>query len=509
MCPAPRSTRPAAVATGSARHPAEGVLTTVMLDDPNPESVAILAIPGSEAELIGRTLGHAGLASVACSDLDGFVSQLGRSGLAVLNEAAIATADLYALTSLVAAQPDWSDFPFILLTPSTGDEAARNIDAERLMRTLGNVTILEWPFHPMTFVSIARTALASRRRQYQLRDRMEALERSRATIAEGDERLKFAIAAGQLGFWELAFPDRSIVASPLCKTNLGLSPDAPLDYDGLIAIVDPEDRPRLIEAAQQAIDGRADYVVECRMTTGTTSQRWAEIRGRATYDGERPTGMVGLCRDITERKNVEERQHLLIRELHHRVKNTLSTVQAIVGATARGATSIEQFYHDFTGRIISLANTHTILTEEFWQKASIHELLAKELDLYDSGSERLRVKGPPLELPSGYAVPLGMAFHELTTNAAKYGALTNGHGYVAVEWMIDPEASPSRVDLAWTEHDGPTVAPPTRQGFGTRLLQRILTAQMSAEVAIDYDPGGLRVTVSFPLPESPQGAGPG
>lgn len=479
-----------------------------MLDDPNPEAVAILASPTDEAALIAGTLGQAGLASVTCLDLDGFIAQIARSGLAVLTEAAIGSADLYDLSSLVVGQPDWSDFPFILLTASTGDETSRNTEAERLMRTLGNVTVLEWPFHPMTFVSIARTALASRRRQYQLRDRMEALERSRTALAEGEERLKFAVAAGRLGFWELSFPERGLVASPLCKANLGLSPDAPLDYDGLVAIVDPEDRTKLLDAAQNAIDGHADYAIECRLSTGGAIQRWAEIRGRATYVQDRPTGLVGLCLDITDRKAAEERQNLLIRELHHRVKNTLSTVQAIVGATARGASSIDQFYHDFTGRIISLANTHTILTEEFWQKASIHELLAKELDLYDNGAERVRVNGPPLELPSGYAVPLGMAFHELTTNAAKYGALTNGHGYVAVDWSVESAASPQRVRLAWTEHDGPVVAPPTRQGFGTRLLQRILTAQMSADVGIDYDPSGLRVSVCFPLPETPSGAGP-
>lgn len=479
------------------------------LDDPNPEAVAILALPADEAALIAETLRQGGLASVTCADIESFTAQLARSGLAILAESAVASADLYGLSSMVAAQPDWSDFPFILLTPSSSDEASRNREAERLMRALGNLTILEWPFHPMTFVSIARTALASRRRQYQLRDRMEALERSRAALAEGDERLKFAVAAARLGFWELSFPERSLVASPLCKTNLGLPTDTSLDYEGLIALVDPQDRDRLLQAAQAAIDNHTDYSVECRLVPGTGVQRWAEIRGRATYNVERATGMVGLCLDITARKEAEDRQHLLIRELHHRVKNTLSTVQAIVGATARGATSIDQFYHDFTGRIISLANTHTILTEEFWQKASLHELLAKELDLYDSGSVRVRVDGPPLELPSGYAVPLGMAFHELTTNAAKYGALANGQGYVAVTWEIDPGCSPQRVRLAWTEHDGPAVSPPTRQGFGTRLLQRILTAQMSADVGIDYDPGGLRVSVSFPLPDMPSGSGPG
>ncbi len=473
----------------------------------NPEAVAILAPLGRDAEVIAGLLAADGIASVPCTDLAALLPELGRSGLSVLTEEALTSADLSGLIARIGSQAEWSDYPFILLTLKGGGPE-RNPVALRFMQALGNVTFLERPFHAMTFVSTARAALASRRRQYQARDRISALEASRAAIARSDDRLKFALAAGKLGAWELDFPDRALRATTICKANFGQPPEADLTYDGLLDLLVAADRQRVVDAAQRAIDTGTDYETSCRVATGDDEARWVEIRGRATYEGDRATGMVGITLDITQRKHAEARQQLLIRELHHRVKNTLSTVQAIVGSTARGATSIEAFYQDFTGRIISLANTHTILTEELWQRASLHELLGKELDLYDSEKARIRVSGPAIELPSEYAVPLGMAFHELTTNAAKYGALSNGRGRVSIAWSLDRAEGMPRVRLEWVEEGGPAVTAPTRKGFGTRLLQRVLTAQMKADVAIDYDPAGLRVSLAFPLPDGAAGAAP-
>lgn len=473
----------------------------------NPETVAILAPHGRDAAVIAGVLGEDGIEAHACDDLPSLARNLETSGLAVVTDEALLGADLAPLTSRIAEQAEWSDYPFILLT-RRGGGPERNPAALRQMQALGNVSFLERPFHPMTFVSLARTGLASRRRQYQARDRLAALEASRSEIARSDERLKFTLSAGDLGAWELAFPGRELTVTDICKGHLGLPADEPLPFSRLLDIIHPEDRPRVLKEAQAAIDSRQDYGISCRILTAADETRWVEIRGRATYENGRANRMAGVSLNVTERKRADERQNLLIRELHHRVKNTLSTVQAIVGSTARGATTIDDFYRDFTGRIMSLANTHTILTEELWQRASLHELLGKELDLYDTGKERVQVAGPPIELPSDYAVPLGMAFHELTTNAAKYGALSNGRGRVSVTWSLESDRAAPRVHLRWVEEGGPPVAKPTRQGFGTRLLDRVLTAQVKAEVGLDYDPRGLRVSVAFDLPDRPAGAAP-
>ncbi|HEU4488381.1 MAG TPA: HWE histidine kinase domain-containing protein, partial [Actinomycetota bacterium] len=136
-------------------------------------------------------------------------------------------------------------------------------------------------------------------------------------------------------------------------------------------------------------------------------------------------GAVNMLVDITDRKRAEEQQALLIRELHHRVKNTLATVQAIMGSTARASNTIEEFQQSFTGRIVALARTHTSLAEDRSQSITVRDLLCSELDPYDDGTEhRLRLEGPPIRLPSTIALPLGMAIHELTTNAVKYGSLS-------------------------------------------------------------------------------------
>jgi two-component sensor histidine kinase len=204
--------------------------------------------------------------------------------------------------------------------------------------------------------------------------------------------------------------------------------------------------------------------------------------------------------EIEERKQSQAQQSLLIRELHHRVKNTLATVQAVVGATARSTTNIDDFYEAFVGRIISLANTHSLLTEAVWQTASLTEILDKELSpYYDDTGVRISIEGPLVELPSEAAVPIGMAIHELTTNAVKYGALSVASGQVAVWWTSEPEDESIRLKLTWTERNGPPVSPPTRQGFGSRLLHRVLSTQLNAHVTMDFDKEGLRVSLDLVL----------
>jgi two-component sensor histidine kinase len=217
-----------------------------------------------------------------------------------------------------------------------------------------------------------------------------------------------------------------------------------------------------------------------------------------------PLRMVGVNVDVTRYKLAEQRQHLLIRELHHRVKNTLATVQAIVGSTARSTSSIDEFYQSFVGRIVSLARTHNLLTEDYWQKASLGDLIRTELGPYDDEAQkRVFISGPPVELPSEAAVPIGMAIHELTTNAAKHGALSTFGGKVDVHWSVEEREGRPTLNFAWLERDGPPVTTPSRQGFGSRLLQRVLTTQLNAEVSIDFREDGLRFTMIMPVPSNP------
>jgi two-component sensor histidine kinase len=181
------------------------------------------------------------------------------------------------------------------------------------------------------------------------------------------------------------------------------------------------------------------------------------------------------------------------------VKNTLATVQAILGTTARSSRTIEDFYRAFSGRIESLAKTHMLLTEDLWQIAKLRELLEIELRPYqNTGIERIRLDGPDVELPSEVAVPLGMALHELTTNAARFGALSARGGRLDVTWRVTSEHN-DVLHLEWTERDGPIIKAPDQQGFGSRVIHRVLAAQTGAEISVDFPSTGLQVKIDLPL----------
>jgi PAS domain S-box-containing protein len=214
----------------------------------------------------------------------------------------------------------------------------------------------------------------------------------------------------------------------------------------------------------------------------------------------RLVGAVNMLVDITDRKRAEERQALLVRELHHRVKNMLATVQAIMGSTARTSTTIGEFQEAFTGRIVALARTHSSLAEDDWQAIQIHTLLFNELEPYDDGSlTRIILQGPAVDLPSSVALPLGMAVHELTTNAVKHGALSVLGGSVSVTWSLTEGEGHRELAIEWVERDGPEVAQPTREGFGSRLLERVLDIQIGARTNVAYRPEGLQVHIVMPL----------
>lgn len=214
----------------------------------------------------------------------------------------------------------------------------------------------------------------------------------------------------------------------------------------------------------------------------------------------RLVGAVNMLVDITERKRAEEQQALLVRELHHRVRNTLATVQAIMGSTARSADTIEEFKTALIGRISALAKTHRLLTEEI-AAVAFGDLLHNELDAFDDGSDgRITLNGPEVYLSSNLAVSLGMAVHELTTNAAKYGSLSVVGGKVDVTWSTTIEATRRTLDFDWVESSGPAVTPPKRQGFGSRLLEFVLPGQIQATASIDYQRDGVQMHCSVPMP---------
>jgi PAS domain S-box-containing protein len=207
-------------------------------------------------------------------------------------------------------------------------------------------------------------------------------------------------------------------------------------------------------------------------------------------------GMGVVFRDITDRKKVEEQRDLLVRELHHRVNNTLATVQAIATQTFRNSVADASARQTFDARLLTLSKVHTALTHENWDNVSLHELITSTLEPHrPHDRETFTLSGPDMRVQPKSAVALAMALHELCTNAIKYGALSVDSGQVSIAW----EATSGRFILHWQEHGGPPVAAPARKGFGTVMIERALAAQLDGEVAIDYAPAGVVCTIEAPL----------
>ena len=217
-------------------------------------------------------------------------------------------------------------------------------------------------------------------------------------------------------------------------------------------------------------------------------------------DDGRVVGIFVDGNDVTDHVGAEKSQAMLVRELHHRVRNTLATVQGVMNSTARTAETIEDYQWAFSGRISSLARTHSLLTEEIQQFVSFPLLLRQEVGVYAEGvTDRVVLEGPEVELPSQLAVPLGMTIHELTTNAFRHGALSSPKGRVTVTWSVVPAKDKRILTCRWIEVDGPTVAPPVRQGFGSMILTRILAQQIGATVIVNYPPEGFTLIAEIPI----------
>jgi PAS domain S-box-containing protein len=210
----------------------------------------------------------------------------------------------------------------------------------------------------------------------------------------------------------------------------------------------------------------------------------------------RIVGAAKIARDITDRKRAEAQRELLVAELSHRVKNTLATVISIQQQSFSKAPSMEEARHSFSARIRALAQTHGRLAEGAWAGVALNTLLQDELAPYsgDDGNN-IRIDGPAVTLTPKSALTLGMAIHELATNAAKYGALSVKNGLVAVTWAMENGV----LNIQWTERGGPRVTPPSRSGFGRVLLERALASDLQGEVTLDFAPQGLTCLIALPL----------
>ncbi|MFK0276381.1 ATP-binding protein [Ensifer sp. NPDC090286] len=268
---------------------------------------------GRDAQIAGSLLAEAGFQSMLCGDLADFISALEEDiAFAVVTEEALRFADLRPLVAWIKSQPSWSDLPFVILT-HRGGGPERNPSASRLSEVLGNVSFIERPFHATTFISVATSAVRSRRRQYEARLRIDALD-------EGERRLQAALEAGHLGAWELDLATYALITSAICRGVFGRGPADAFTYDDLIAAIHPDDVEKMKVAIQHTLVSGVDYAIEYRTVWPDGSVHWAENRAQLYRDRNgRATKLVGISSDITARVISEEQQRRLNEVLEERV----------------------------------------------------------------------------------------------------------------------------------------------------------------------------------------------
>ena len=275
----------------------------------------------------------------------------------------------------------------------------------------------------------------------------------------------------------------------------GQTPQTGLGF-GWLEAAHPDDRQSVHHTFLAATAKREAFRLEYRLRRNDGEYRWAinAAAPRFSETGEF-LGHIGSVIDITERKQAEETQQLLVRELNHRVKNTLASVQAIVQHTLRKTKDPAEFVDSFAGRIQSLARVHSLLTASSWQDADLRDLINDQLLQGSIDETRVTASGPPVRLEAQMALHLALMLHELGTNAHKYGALSGPSGWVTIGWTVENRS----LRLQWEERGGPPVTSPTSRGFGTTLIEQSVKSEGGrARMSVGKD--GVLWNVTLPLP---------
>jgi PAS domain S-box-containing protein len=263
--------------------------------------------------------------------------------------------------------------------------------------------------------------------------------------------------------------------------------------------VHPDDVERCLSIYSEAFAERRPFTMEYRLLRHDGQYRWLLDNGAPfTRDGEF-AGYFGSCVDITSYRLANEAQDRLIHELDHRVKNTLAVVQALARQSFRSL-DIGEALDAFDARVAALAGAHDIITRSSWGVISFRSLLQEVIGAWCGQGGSFELDGPDINVIPKVAVTLSIAFHELCTNAVKYGALSVPGGGVEVRWRVDEEDSPRQFHLVWREHGGPPVTPPRGSGgLGTRMLQRALSSELGGTVELRFDPAGFVCVLSAPV----------
>ncbi len=329
----------------------------------------------------------------------------------------------------------------------------------------------------------------------------EALVRARTAAALKREEWRHALTleAGKVGSWVWDIRTGEIACNDMFRRMYQLPEIGPVHAEHVLSSIHEADRGAVDEGIRASLEDGVDYRAEARV--GNTG-RWLTMRGRVYQrDAEgKPLIMMGASIDVSESKQTAEQTRLLLRELNHRVKNTLAMIQSVARQTIRQNPDPRAFIEAFSGRLRTISDAHVLLADRDWSGVHMFEVIGSQLGPnFLTKPDRAEVKGKDIALPADHALGLGLILHELTTNAYRYGAWSTQQGVVRIEWTIRDQ--PERgLALRWQEVGGPKVKAPKDYGLGAKLIERSLAKILDSKVELDFDSQGVIANIWLPLP---------
>jgi PAS domain S-box-containing protein len=472
--------------------------------DPN-EAVNILLVDDEPAKLLSYQvmLNVLGENLISTSSGREALEQLLKNDIAViLVDVCMPELDGFELAAMIRDHPRFQRTAIIFIS------AIHLSDVDRVRGyQLGAVDYVPVPVIPEVLRAKVRifTELYRKTRQLEkLNDNLErrVLERtaelhsSTEQLLQSEQLRVLALAAGKMGTWQWDIRESKLTWDEGQFRIFGVdSGNFELRPEQVCALIDPQDVDRLRGLAVSLSKDGQTYQTEFRVLRPNGEVRWCIGSAAANVDSEgRIVRMSGVTVDITDRKQAEERQTLLSREIDHRARNAISVVQSIM-RLSRGK-SKREYVSVVEGRIGALARTHDLLSKSRWIGADLNTIVNDELAPYRvDGNRTIAAAGPNVTLPPPTAQILALAFHELATNAAKYGALSTASGRVRLTW----QAQHGNLIIEWAESSGSSVRPPTRQGYGIKMISASVERQLGGHASFNWRPEGLCCTLAVPL----------
>jgi len=482
-----------------------------------PDSTTKLAVPQRDVagpDVGGKTLHGRVLVADDNSDMRAYIERLlgahwdvdtvedGNSAIEaiwksppdlVVTDAMMPGLDGFGLLAAIRNDPGLRDLPVIMLSARAGEEARiEGLEA-------GADYYLTKPFSARELVAQVNANLTlARVRSEAARD----LRASEDALRRRTTQFETLLNEAPLGVYLVDADFKIQAVNPTALPVFGDIPNlVGRDFGEVVRILWPEDyADELVHLFRNTLETGEPFM---------TSEHIEERRDRKVREyyewrinriplPEGRFGVVCYFRDISAQVRARQQRELLINELNHRVKNTLATVQSIAAQTLKGTTVPVTVKSALESRLLSMAGAHDVLTQQNWEGADLRNIVERALSPFTAPRREFDVDGPVIRLLPKSALAIAMAVHELATNAAKYGALSNGSGRVSVHWTI-AERDEEHLQIVWTETGGPKVAAPSRKGFGSRLIERGLAGQLGGEAVIDYRETGVVCRILAPL----------